>query len=402
MELSVIIVNYNVRFYLEQCLHSVQKACYNLKAEVIVVDNQSNDGSRNYLQNKFTGINFIWLDQNLGFAVANNKALQVANGKYILFLNPDTLIPEDCFEKCLNFFRTNDTVGALGVRMIDGAGNFLPESKRGFPTPYASFFKMSGLTYLFPKSKKISSYYLGHLSEKENHEVDVIAGAFMMIPKKVLEEVGSFDEQFFMYGEDVDLSYRIKKAGYKNYYLANATILHFKGESTIKSKQYIRRFYNAMMIYVRKHHNNFWTRNAMTLAIRSGCVLATIKNIFTENETSNYSKSIHAAVITSQPYLTSIIKLIQRAPNPLMIHGRVSAKLDDNDYAIAYIDDIPELVNKGITHFLLSTDVLTYDDIIRNVQNYRNCGSFLFHAHGSCSIIGSEDKNKRGITIALS
>lgn len=401
MEISVIIVNYNVRFYLEQCLHAVQKACYNLRSEIIVVDNHSNDGSREYLQNKFSGINFIWLDKNIGFSAANNKALEIANGKYILFLNPDTIVAEDCFEKCITFIKSKQKPGALGVRMIDGAGKFLPESKRGFPTPAASFYKMSGFTSLFPTSKKISAYYLGHLSEKSNNEIDVVAGAFMMIPKSVLNEVGSFDEAFFMYGEDVDLSYRIKQAGYRNYYFADTTIIHFKGESTVKGKQYINRFYNAMMIYVQKHHKKFWMRQSMMLAIRSGNALAHIKNLITNQHSSFSNTSIHTAVITSQPYLTSIIKIIQHAPNPLMIHGRIAARLNDDDYAIAYIDDIPELLTKGITHFLLSTDVLTYSDIIRIVQLYKKKVNFLFHAHGSNSIVGSEDKNKRGITISI-
>lgn len=256
MQLSVIIVNYNVKYFLEQCLYSVQKACSGIKAEIIVVDNNSTDGSRSYLEPEFPTVNFIWNRTNVGFAKANNQALSLAKGEYILFLNPDTLIPEDCFEKCINLLNSNIIIGALGIKMIDGAGNFLKESKRAFPSPLTSLFKLSGFARLFPRSKIFAKYHLGNLCENENHEVDVLAGAFMMIPQKVLIEIGNFDERFFMYGEDVDLSYRIQKAGYKNYYFAESTIIHFKGESTKRgSLNYVHLFYKAMNLFVKKHYS---------------------------------------------------------------------------------------------------------------------------------------------------
>jgi O-antigen biosynthesis protein len=256
MQLSVIIVNYNVKYFLEQCLHSVVKACAGMQAEIIVADNNSTDGSRAYLEDKFTAVQFIWNCDNIGFAKANNLALTKAGGEFILFLNPDTLIAEDCIEKCLQFFKNNKAAGALGIRMVDGSGNFLKESKRAFPSPLTSLFKLSGLARLFPKSKIFARYHLGHLPENENHEADVLAGAFMMIPKKILADVGNFDEQFFMYGEDVDLSYRIQKAGYKNYYFAESSIIHFKGESTKRgSLNYVRLFYKAMSLFVKKHYS---------------------------------------------------------------------------------------------------------------------------------------------------
>ena len=256
MQLSVIIVNYNVKHFLEQCLYSVQKACTKIDAEIIVADNNSTDGSRDFLAPLFPRVNFIWNSSNEGFAKANNKALAAAKGDYILFLNPDTLVPEDCFEKCMNFLKSNDRYGALGIRMIDGSGNFLKESKRAFPSPLTSLYKLSGLSTLFPRSKTFAKYHLGHLAENENHEIDVLAGAFMMIPGKVLEEIGNFDERFFMYGEDVDLSFRIQKAGYKNYYFAGSNIIHFKGESTKRgSLNYVRLFYQAMNLFVKKHYS---------------------------------------------------------------------------------------------------------------------------------------------------
>ncbi|MEO6541840.1 MAG: glycosyltransferase family 2 protein, partial [Ferruginibacter sp.] len=232
MQLSVIIVNYNVKYFLEQCLYSVQKACLGIDAEIIVTDNNSSDGSRAFLEPAFPAVNFIWNTNNLGFAKANNQALAMAKGDLILFLNPDTILPEDSIQNCLQFFNLNKKAGALGIHMVDGSGNFLKESKRAFPSPLTSLYKLTGLTRLFPHSKIFARYHLGHLSEHENHEVDVLAGAFIMMPRKVLEEIGNFDEQFFMYGEDVDLSFRIQKAGYKNYYFAESSIIHFKGEST--------------------------------------------------------------------------------------------------------------------------------------------------------------------------
>mgnify|MGYP000296263493 CR=1 FL=1 len=226
-----------------------------MEAELIVVDNNSTDQSIEYLVPKFPAVHFIANKENSGFAKGCNMGLKQAKGQYILFLNPDTIVPEDCFRQCISFFTTHPDAGAVGIKMLDGSGHFLKESKRAFPSPMTSLFKLFGLSKLFPHSKTFSKYHLGHLDENESNEVDVLAGAFMMIKKEVLEKVGSFDETFFMYGEDVDLSYRIQKAGYKNYYFAGSSIIHFKGESTRKgSMNYVRMFYMAMSIFVRKHY----------------------------------------------------------------------------------------------------------------------------------------------------
>ena len=255
MIVSIIIVNYNVKFFLEQCLYSVQKATEGIESEIIVVDNNSTDDSIFYLQSHFHQVQFIKNQTNEGFAKACNKGLRKAKGKYIIFLNPDTILAEQVINKALLFFYKHPDAGALGIRMMDGGGNFLKESKRSFPSPLTSFYKLAGLARLFPRSKFFSHYHLGHLNEKENYEVDVLAGAFMMIKKEVLDKVGSFDEIFFMYGEDVDLSYRIQKAGFKNYYVSESAIIHFKGESTKKGTlNYVRMFYSAMGIFVRKHY----------------------------------------------------------------------------------------------------------------------------------------------------
>lgn len=270
MKLSVIIVNYNVKYFLEHCLCSVQKAVKNIDAEVLVIDNRSCDGSVPYLKRLFPWVQFIENTENLGFGKANNMGIKLATGKFVLLLNPDTLLPEDALHQCLITFEKNEKAGAIGVRMIDGSGRFLKESKRAFPTPAAALYKLTGISALFPTSKVFSKYHLGHLSEHQNHEVDVLCGAFIMIKKTVLERTGGFDEDFFMYGEDIDLSYRIQKAGYKNLYLASTSIIHFKGESSVKgSPRYVKMFYRAMEVFVKKHYGG--TRKAaFAVLLRTG------------------------------------------------------------------------------------------------------------------------------------
>lgn len=257
MQLSVIIVNYNVKHFLEQCLFSVQKAIAGMEAEVIIVDNNSQDNSVVFLQSQFPSFIFLANKENKGFSAACNQGFAVSGGKYILFLNPDTIVPEDCFSKCLAFLSSRADAGALGIRMLDGRGKFLKESKRAFPSPLTALYKLSGLSALFPQSRAFGKYHLEYLAENENHEVDVLAGAFMMVKRDVLEKTGSFDETFFMYAEDIDLSYRIQKAGYKNYYFSESSIIHFKGESTRKlSLNYVRMFYTAMNLFVKKHYHD--------------------------------------------------------------------------------------------------------------------------------------------------
>ncbi|OWY19390.1 glycosyl transferase family 2 [Sphingobacteriales bacterium UPWRP_1] len=254
VKLSVIIVNYNVKYFVEQALLSVRKASEGLPVEVIVVDNNSVDGSAELIGQKFPEVLLLANTRNVGFSAANNQGIQMATGEYILLLNPDTVVEEDTFRKTIGFMDEHPEAGALGVKMYDGKGVFLPESKRGLPTPATAFYKMTGLSALFPHSKTFNHYYLGHLSNDEIHEIEVLSGAFMLLRKKVLDEIGLLDETFFMYGEDIDLSYRIIKAGYKNYYYPHTRIIHYKGESTKKgSLNYVRMFYNAMIIFARKH-----------------------------------------------------------------------------------------------------------------------------------------------------
>ncbi len=279
MKLSVVIVSYNVRHFLEQALLSVRKAAARLPTEVWVVDNHSVDDSVAMVRHKFPEVHLIVNADNPGFAKANNQAIRQCQGEYILLLNPDTVVEEDTFEKCAQFMDAHPEAGALGVRMIDGSGKFLPESKRGFPSPWTAFCKTFGLSRIFPRSRWFNHYHLGYLDEHQIHEVEVLAGAFMWMRRSVLQEVGLLDEAFFMYGEDIDLSYRILRASYKNYYYPGTTIIHYKGESTKKgSLNYVRVFYQAMIIFARKHFRGrqaallvtmlqsaIWFRAALTL-----------------------------------------------------------------------------------------------------------------------------------------
>lgn len=279
-KLSVIIVNYNVKYFLEQCLLSVFKAAQNVSAEVFVVDNNSVDGSCDMVSEKFPQAILIQNKINTGFAKANNQAMRIANGEYVLLLNPDTVVEEDTFTKCVDFMDAHADAGGLGVYMIDGKGNFLAESKRGLPTPAVAFYKIFGLSALFPKSKLFGRYHLGFLDKNKTHAVDVLSGAFMLMRKTALDKVGLLDEDFFMYGEDIDLSYRITQGGYKNYYFPETKIIHYKGESTKKSSvNYVIVFYKAMVIFARKHYSNqnaklFSLLINMAVYLRAGVAIA--------------------------------------------------------------------------------------------------------------------------------
>lgn len=225
-----------------------------MEGEIFVVDNNSIDGSNDMVKAKFPSVHLIENKKNLGFSTANNQAIKLSKGKYVLLLNPDTVVEEDTFEKVVRFMDEHPDAGGLGVRMLDGKGRFLPESKRGLPTPSVAFYKIFGLSALFPKSRLFGKYHLGYLSEFKTHEVDVLSGAFMLLRKETLDKVGLLDEQFFMYGEDIDLSYRITLGGYKNYYFPETRIIHYKGESTKKSSvNYVFVFYRAMVIFAQKH-----------------------------------------------------------------------------------------------------------------------------------------------------
>lgn len=257
MKLSVIILNYNVQHYLELCLQSVEAAIVNLDAEIIVVDNHSSDDSCKMVKHKFPKVKLIANNENLGFSKGNNIGVEAANGEYLCILNPDTVLAEDTFTKILDFATGQDKLGIVGCKLIDGTGHFLPESKRNLPTPFVAFKKLLG----FPKS-----YYASYLDENDTGEISVLVGAFMVMKHSLYSQLNGFDEDFFMYGEDIDLSYRATKLGYKNFYYGNIEVIHFKGESTLKDQQYASRFFGAMKIFYRKHFKNIQLVNLLVFA----------------------------------------------------------------------------------------------------------------------------------------
>ncbi|MDO4756796.1 MAG: glycosyltransferase family 2 protein [Parabacteroides sp.] len=254
MKLSIVIVNYNVKYFLEQCLCSVRAAIAGLEAEVFVVDNHSTDGSIEYLRPRFPEVTFIENSDNPGFAKANNQAIRISHGEYVLLLNPDTVVGEDSLRTLCYFMDEHPEAGGIGVKMLEGHGQFLPESKRSFPSPWVSFCKIFGLSKFFPNSRLFARYSLPYLDKEEIHSVEVLAGAFMLLRREALDKVGLLDEDFFMYGEDIDLSYRVVQGGYLNYYIPER-LLHYKGESTKHGDiKYVKAFYGAMLIFYRKYY----------------------------------------------------------------------------------------------------------------------------------------------------
>lgn len=361
MVLTVIIVSYNVKFFLEQCLCSVQRAAAN-DVEVLVIDNNSADGSVEYLQEKYPFAQFIISNDNMGFARANNQALKKARGKYILFLNPDTIIPQDLFTNCISFMDAHADAGALGVRMIDGSGQFLKESKRGFPSPWVAFCKMSGLTNLFPRSKTFARYYMGHLAEKETQIVDALAGACMFVRKELVEKIGGFDEQFFMYAEDIDLSYRLQRTGFKNLYFPHCTIIHFKGESTRKDRKYVQFFYKAMIQFVRKHFGKNWLLET-GIHLRAALTPSTAK--LTMNNAASYQ---------------------------FLLAGEEQS-----------FDELPVMKNDAATSqavLFCEGPSFSFKQVIGEIQKIPAGKKIFIHGKGTRSIAGSTDKDGRGETIS--
>ncbi|WP_075564498.1 glycosyltransferase family 2 protein [Ihuprevotella massiliensis] len=293
MQLSVIIVSYNVRYFIRQCLDSLFRSSQvaAIDVEVFVVDNDSQDGTIAYLKDAFPSqldasndgarLCLIANRHNVGFGRANNQALRHCKGEYVLFLNPDTILTEHTLLDCLSAAREQPKLGAIGVAMLQANGQFAPESRRGLPTPWVAFCRMSGLTKLFPKSRKLARYYMSYLSQEETAPIDIVSGAFMFCSREALNEVGGFDEDFFMYGEDIDLSYRFLKAGYQNFYVPTP-IVHYKGESTHKnSYRYVHVFYEAMLIFFQKHFptSSLAIRIPVRCAIYTRALLALLQQL---------------------------------------------------------------------------------------------------------------------------
>jgi len=380
MILSVVIVSYNVKFFLEQCLSSVKKAIGESsllrgQTEVFVVDNASTDGTVQFLQPLFPGFNFIQNTENTGFAKANNQVARLCSGEYLLFLNPDTILAEDSLDTCISFFGTNPDAGAVGVRMVDGAGRFLKESKRGFPGVWASFFKIAGFSQVFPRSKIFSSYYLGHMDERNSHAVDILSGAYLMTKMDVFIKSGRFDEQFFMYGEDIDLSYRIRQEGYQNYYVADTTIIHFKGESTSRDFRYVKMFYGAMILFMKKHFKVFGSSARLfllTLAVRSHQAVA---YIFALNQKKEEAAQINA--------LTTIVR------GDLKACEKWKRRMDNQNIPIPGGGDEKEII-------FCEGPLLSWKEIIKEIAAHPDSAVYLFHGSDTHAAVSSCSNRLRG------
>ena len=282
MQLSVVILNYNVEYFLELCLQSVFAAIKNIDAEVIVADNNSQDGSCAMIRKKFPRVVLIENKSNIGFAKANNQAVKIAKGECICILNPDTVVTEDTFENCLNKALLLDDLGMIGVQLLDGKGRFLPESKRNLPTPKVALFKLFGKRFSF-----LAPYYAEHINENENKEVSILVGAFMFCKKETYVEVRGFDERYFMYGEDIDISYTMQLKGKKNYYLGENKVIHFKGESSFENEKYRERFFGAMKLFYNKHFKSSWLGNNLVFfGIKMASMFCNSKNNFNKKDFS--------------------------------------------------------------------------------------------------------------------
>jgi len=375
MQLSVIILNYNVKHFLELCIKSVQKAIEHLDAEIIVVDNASTDGSKEMMQQKFAHILYLYQTQNTGFPKGNNIGVAHAKGEYICILNPDTVVAEDTFQKLLDEYQTLDKPGILGCHLIDGAGHFLPESKRGVPTPWVAFTKVTSLYRFFSKNKYFNQYYAMHLSEYQPGKVSILVGAFMLMKKSLYESVGGFDEGCFMYSDDIDLSYLSLKNGFNNYYLPQTTIIHFKGESTLKNINYMKRFKEAMQFFYKKH---FKTSVFFNLLMNVGIFLFAFKK---KNEKAKPVEKPQVYIYVGENgYVFHCLK--KQFSNVEMIQS-----LDENI-----------VLNPNIrTEFLVDADSITYKDYINFLMQKKNSHkTFKIKPQNAHFFIGSNHKNDKG------
>lgn len=314
MRLSVVIVNYKVKYFLEQCLRSVERAAKGIAMEVIVVDNASGDGSVEYIRERFPAVTLIASEENLGFARANNLAIKKSSGEYVLLLNPDTIVPENCFAEFLKFMDSTPGAGGCGAYMLHADGSFALESRRGLPTPFVAFCKMSGLASIFPKSRTFGRYYMRYLNENEVNRIEIMSGAFMFLRRSALDKAGLLDEDFFMYGEDIDLSCRIMKSGYQNYFLP-VRMLHYKGESTVKSSyRYVHTFYQAMQLFFNKHYSHYSLLLSLpiNMAIWSRAVLAYLGNQFRHRkERSNTLYPMNCLVVGRADAVKQVMQLLK-------------------------------------------------------------------------------------------
>lgn len=421
MELSVIIVSYNVRYFLEQCLYTVREASENLECEIIVVDNNSSDASCHMVRSLFKDVRLISNNENTGFAAACNQGIRIARGRYVLLLNPDTMVEEKAFKKCINFMDNNPDAGALGVKMIDGKGRFLPESKRGMPKPGSSFFRIYGLSRLFPRSTLFNHYHFVHLDNSKTGRIEVISGAYMFLRKEALDKTGPLDEDYFMYGEDIDLSFRLINAGYNNYYFPETKIVHFKGESTNKEDlKYVFHFYRAMLIFIRKYYTDsnlvFLTLFKLGIYLKTSLsvikrllisALRPLRNLFlrlykkslrgiSTNTIMKPKRTVIAGDIKSYP---AVVRLIKDTGAGNLVIGRINTGQDDDPSSLlGTTGELDTLIrDHRIDEIIFAGKNIPVSGIIDTMHSFSGLPvSFKIATPGLSGIIGSNSANERG------
>lgn len=368
--LAVIIVNYNVKYFVEQCLLSLQKAMNGINGEVYVVDNASTDGSVEYLIPRFPNVHFIESSENVGFARANNMAIRQSDSKYVLLINPDTFVAEETLRQVLEFMEANPEAGGAGVKMHNTDGTLAMESRRGLPTPLTAFYKMCGLCARFPKSKTFGRYYMGYLSWDKPEKIEVMSGAFTMLRRKALMKAGLLDEDFFMYGEDIDLSYRLIKSGYSNWYLPHP-ILHYKGESTHKSSfRYVHVFYQAMLIFFRKHygHLSFFVTLPIKIAIYFRSFIALIQMLTDKVRqslgfVSSKSKTERFLFVGSEEVLSQCSAIVRRKG--------LDASFITKDLDSLYADLVKNNIRDNLT-LVFDTQMFAYGEILSFMHSLKS------------------------------
>ena len=390
MQLSVIILNYNVRYFLEICVLSVQNALSQIDGEIIVVDNNSQDGSCEMIKHRFPNVTLIQNNDNIGFPKGNNIGVAHARGEYICILNPDTVVAEDTFSKILTFAKGQNKLGIIGCKLIDGAGKFLPESKRGVPTPWVAFTKIVGLYKLFPKSKLFGKYYAGHLAENQTGKVDILVGAFMVMKRELYLEVGGFDENCFMYSDDIDLSYVVAKAGKDNYYFHDTTIIHYKGESTIKDGTYMKRFQEAMNFFYCKHFSTDGLRSLFfTFFMKVGIVFFSFIKKF-QGQPKFKTAPIHFELYSSSAEMAT--KLTAVLQKKVSYHYLKTEK------------EVISCLNKSVvgSEIILDNESISFKECIAVLESGVNKGlTFKIIPKNANFLIGSNNSNERGEIIKM-
>ena len=386
MQLSVIILNYNVRYFLEQCILSVQEAIDTLDAEIIVIDNNSTDDSCLMMQKRFSTVKLIQNKENFGFPKGNNIGVSEAKGKYVCILNPDTVVAEDTFTKILAFAERQANVGIIGCKLIDGTGQFLPESKRGIPTPWVAFTKVFGLYKVFPKRKPFNQYYAQHIKENETGIVEILVGAFMFMKRDLYLELGGFDEDCFMYADDIDLSYRALQKQKTNYYFHDTTVLHYKGESTIKDEKYMNRFQEAMNFFYQKHFSKSWF---FTFFIKIGIVVFSFIKMF-------QGKPKTKAPPESYIFYSSNKILSEKLP--LILKNKVQFF----DFKKEKMVNSCLILGSDKTEIILDNQYISFKKCIKIIETlkYKHI-TFKIFPKNSNFIIGSDSRNDRGQIIKI-